>query len=111
MFIIKNVYENTDPNKKVTASLGGAGITLVGLLHLEKVSPGFNDPEILKGLGNFILYCQKENGGFRSKYILGKGFDEKLESLYYPGEAAFGLTLLYEYTKEKVYLESAYKAI
>ena len=44
MFIIKNVYENTDPNKKVTASLGGAGITLVGLLHLEKVSPGFNDP-------------------------------------------------------------------
>ena len=52
----------------------------------------------LRRLGNFILFLQDgQTGGFTSRYIPSKGGrDGSWTSLYYPGEAALGLMMLYE---------------
>lgn len=72
------------------AKLGGSGLALIGLSNLypdKKV-----DLETIRGLGNFIIYMQKSDGSFYSKYLVdAKQKDENFVSLYYPGEAALGL--------------------
>ncbi|MCK5686774.1 hypothetical protein KAJ27_21735 [bacterium] len=94
------------------AKLGGTGLGLVALLSFEKINPGFTPLSKLRSLGNFLVYMQKENGGFYSKYIpeLG-GRSEKWNSLYYPGEAALGLLMLYEKDNSDVWFKSAVKAL
>jgi len=92
--------------------LGGTGLGLVGLLSIEQANPGFVDAETLRRLGRFLVYMQKENGNFYSKYIPSEGgrCDEWI-SLYYPGEAALGLVMLYEEDPCDVWLHTAAKGI
>lgn len=92
--------------------LGGVGISLLALMCTEKVSSGFTPLEELQGMARFITYMQKEDGSFYSKYIpsLG-GKQDKWTSLYYPGEAALGLMMLYEKDKSETWLKAAYKTI
>ena len=74
--------------------LGGNGLGLVALLSIEKISPGFTPLPDLKALGQFIIYMQKEDGSFYSKYIPSMGGrQDEWQSLYYPGEAALGLLM------------------
>lgn len=83
--------------------LGGIGLGLVGLLQTEKVLPGTTRLEVLRKLGEGVLWLQKPEGNFYSKYDPLKG--GKLEdwvSLYYPGEAALGLVMLAEYDPDPV---------
>ena len=99
--------------QKPTAKLGGAGLALVGLTSLrslgdsdadgddgtdEDANEGAVSLRDLRRLGNFILFLQDgQTGGFTSRYIPSKGGrDGSWTSLYYPGEAALGLMMLYE---------------
>ena len=94
------------------AKLGGTGLGLVALLYLEKVHPGFTPMEQLRQMGRFILFMQKENGSFYSRYIPAKGGRRnKPRSRYYPGEAALGLLLLYQADPDPVWLEAATRAL
>ena len=94
------------------AKLGGTGLGLVALLSLEKIHPGFTPLSDLQSLGRFIVYMQKEDGSFYAKYIPSKGGRwDQWESLYYPGEAALGLLMLYEKDGSDVWLESAARAL
>jgi len=94
------------------AKLGGTGLGLVALLTVDQVSPGFVDVETCRKLGRFLLYMQKEDGGFHSKYIPGEdGRNDDWVSLYYPGEAALGLVMLYEKDRSAVWLHGAARAI
>lgn len=94
------------------AKLGGTGLGLVALLSLEKIHPGFTPLSDLQSLGQFLVYMQKDDGSFYSKYIpsLGGRWDE-WQSLYYPGEAALGLLMLYEIDASDVWFESAVRAL
>lgn len=78
--------------------LGGIGLGLVGLLQTEKVLPGTTRLEVLRKLGEGILWLQKPEGNFYSKYdpLKGGKLDDWV-SLYYPGEAALGLAMLAEH--------------
>lgn len=91
--------------------LGAAGLSLVALSPLVDKFPDILNRELLKEVGNLVLHMQKEDGSFFSKYYKDKGFDMFWVSLYYPGEAAFGLVELYKVTKDKKYLDGAFKAM
>ncbi|MEM9540072.1 MAG: hypothetical protein AAGA60_11305 [Cyanobacteria bacterium P01_E01_bin.42] len=94
------------------AKLGGTGLGLVALLSLEEIQPGFTPLEDLQALGRFLVYMQKKDGSFYSKYIPSEGGrDDRWQSLFYPGEAALGLAMLYEKDASEVWLEAAAKAI
>lgn len=79
------------------AKLGGAGLGLVGLMGIEKIQPGFTPIEDLRKMARFLVWMQKEDGSFYCKYTPSEGGrDDSWISLYYPGEAALGLLMLYE---------------
>ena len=98
--------------KPLQAKLGGAGLGLVALLSIEKFHPDFTPLPDLRKLGRFIIYMQKQDGSFYSKYIPSEGgLQDRWKSLYYPGEAALGLLMLYEKDNSKTWADSAYKAL
>lgn len=94
------------------AKLGGSALCLIALMEIEKLYPGFTDDSTFNALGNFITFMQKENGDFYSRY--NSDYGGKLEfnkSLFYPGQAILSLVYLYEYSKEKVWIEKAVKGL
>ncbi len=103
-----DINNDNDPN---LVKLGGNGLGLLSLAYLEKLKPGTTDIDTLRMMGDFILYMQKKNGGFYSKYIPKGGRDDSWTSLYYPGEAALGLLMLYDIDKDQRWLEAAAKAL
>ena len=104
--------EITGSRKPLQAKLGGSGLGLVALLSVEKVIPGTTPVEYLRKMGNFILFMQKPDGSFYAKYIPEKGGkDDTWVSLYYPGEAALGLLMLYEKDRSLKWLQGAADSI
>lgn len=94
------------------AKLGGAGLGLVALLGLENIQPGFTARSDLEKLGQFLVYMQKNDGSFYSKYIPSEGGRwDQWQSLYYPGEAVLGLSMLYELDPSQIWLNAATKAL
>lgn len=102
----------TGSNSPEQIKLGGVGLSLVALLSVEKLEPGTTSLENLRSLGAFILYLQKPNGSFYSKYIPNRGGkSDEWTSLYYPGEAALGLVMLNEYDPQNKWLTGAARAL
>ena len=102
----------TGSGKPVQAKLGGTGLGLVALLGLEQIKPGTTSLDYLRRMGNFIVFMQKEDGSFYSKfYPHHGGKNDQWTSLYYPGEAALGLLMLYEKDPDPLWLQSAANAI
>ncbi|MGI9553685.1 MAG: hypothetical protein ACR2NC_02070 [Thermodesulfobacteriota bacterium] len=98
--------------KSKKAKLGGTGLGLVALVSLEKIKPGSTDIDYLRRLGNFILYMQKEDGSFYSRFTPSKGGrDDSWTSLYYPGEAALGLAMLFELDPQPKWFNASVKAL
>lgn len=95
------------------AKLGGTGLGLVALLSLEQARPGSTDLEALRKLGRFLIFMQRGDGSFSSKYVLSRGQwrRDAWVSLYYPGEAALGLALLYERDPDSTWLDASYHAM
>ena len=92
--------------------LGGTGLGLVALASMEKIEPGTTPIEDLRKLARFVIFMQKADGSFYSKYIPSTvGRDDRWTSLYYPGEAALGLMMLYEHDPSPEWLQSAAKVI
>lgn len=104
--------EITGARNPLQAKLGGAGLGLVALANLETIAAESTPIEQLLQLGRFVVHMQKADGSFYSKYIPSKGGrHDAWTSLYYPGEAALGLLLLYELDGSPVWLEAAAKAL
>jgi hypothetical protein len=112
MLAVWSPPEITRSNKPLQAKLGGTGIGLVALLSVDKRMPGTTPLEYLRKMGNFLLYMQKNDGSYYSKYIPEKGGrDDSWTSLYYPGEAALGLLMLYEKDASLIWLQAAADSI
>ena len=102
----------TGSGKPVQAKLGGTGLGLVALLGLEQIKPETTSLGYLRRMGNFIVFMQKEDGSFYSKfYPHHGGKNDQWTSLYYPGEAALGLLMLYEKDPDPLWLQTAANAI
>jgi len=112
MLAVWSKPEVNGSGKPLQIKLGGTGLGLVALLSIEKISPGFTPLHDLKALGQSIVYMQKEDGSFYSRYIPSMGgLQDKWTSLYYPGEATLGLLMLYEKNPSNIWLKSAYQAL
>jgi hypothetical protein len=112
MLAVWSIPEVNGSDDPLQIKLGGTGLGLVALLSIEKISPGFTPLPDLKALGRSTVYMQKGDGSFYSKYIPSMGGNQgNWQSLYYPGEAALGLLMLYERDRSSIWLESAYKAL
>lgn len=92
------------------AKLGGSGLALIGLSNLYP--EGKIDLKILRGLGDFIIYMQKPDGSFYSKYLVTKvKKDDEFVSLYYPGEACLGLLYLNEVDPQAKWVKASKKGL
>lgn len=108
MTIVSSPEEEKVPEPQ--AKLGAAGLALLGMANLMKT--GEIKPEIIRGLGEFILYLQKPDGSFYSKFIYSKNdHDDEFASSYYPGEAALGLLYLYDVDPQEKWLVGSKKAL
>lgn len=103
------INEDTDINQ---AKLGGTALTIIAFLEVQKIHSNYINDNLIKSLGNFLLYMQKENGAFYSRYIPQYGGRTDLNySLFYPGQAILALIYLYEFSKELRWLEAAAKGL
>jgi|SRR5579862_1048368 len=102
----------SDPSSQSgEAELGASGLGLVALSEVEQARPNTVPREQLRGLGRFVLFLQKSDGSFTSKYRADSGPVDNWDSLYYPGEAALGLVALYELDHSHEWLVAAGKAL
>lgn len=86
---------------------GACGIGLVGLITVHHVAPKFTPIKDLQAIAETILFMQRNDGSLYSKYYPAKGFDKEWISLYYPGECALGLLMLYEIDGNTRWLHAA----
>lgn len=88
------------------AKTGATGVALCALSNLY--SDGEIDLEILKKLGNFLIYMQKKSGDVYAYYDLEKNeINKEAEAIYYAGETAAGLMYLYEADKDNKWFEAS----
>ena len=96
----------------LVAKLGGTGLGLVALVALERLDPDFTSVDVLRGMARFVIYMQKDDGSFYSKYLpAAGGRSDRWTSLYYPGEAALGLLMLHELDPDDQWLYAASRAL
>ncbi len=93
------------------AELGAAGLALIALTAVDKAKPDTVPLSDLQGLARFVLFLQKSDGSFTSKYSPDTGPDADFNSLYYPGEAALGLISLYQLDHQAQWLVAAGNAL
>jgi len=93
------------------AKLGAAGLALAAWCGMDGKAAWRPPTEILSGIGAFIAQLQDDEGHFISKYDATKGAQTQWESLYYPGEAALGLTRLYAVDENPDWLDCAERAL
>ncbi len=81
----------TEPQIK----LGGTALALLALLRLQPFWPQLITTRRLEQLGHGLLWMQKHDGSFRSKWIPSAGEHQPTwTSLFYPGQAILALTHL-----------------
>ena len=91
--------------------LGASALGLVALAAVNEAAPGTIPLTQLQALGRFVLFLQRDDGSFISRYIAEKGPVSNWESLYYPGEVALGLISLYRADHSREWLMAAAKAL
>ncbi len=85
--------------------LGGAGLALLAFSEHADITGDPRYLETMRGLGGWIAGAQHPDGRFVHKVEDGQIDD--FESLYYPGEAIFGLMRLYALDPDPRWLEAA----
>ena len=111
---MKAIWSNPTINHRdrpLQGKLGGTGLGLVALLAGEQAEPGLTSIGTLRDLGNFVLFMQRQDGSFYSTYYPRDDEFSAWVSLYYPGEAALGLVMLYEHDPDEKWLNGAIAAM
>lgn len=92
------------------AKLGGAGLALAAWAARSREARVAPDRVQLQALGRFLVYQQRPDGSFHSKYRDGRRQGSWV-SLYYPGEAALGLIALSRLDPDPLWSRSAERAL
>ena len=90
------------------AKLGANGLALLALTRQMELDPKSADTESAVKLANLILLMQRKDGSFENYYrIRADDPPQAGASLYYPGEAIFGLAQLFKLNRDKRLFDSA----
>jgi hypothetical protein len=85
--------------------VGGHGLALLALSTYAGITGSKKHLGVMQGLAGWLAKLQEPNGNFRAhKVMFGSGALTPFQSLYYPGEAIYGLTALYEIDKNPRWL-------
>ncbi len=93
--------------------LGGHGLAILALAHRAETFGDRKHLETMQALARWIVATQEESGRFGvHKYELeeGRARIDRFRSLYYPGEAIFGLMRLYRLDGNALWLDVADRA-
>jgi hypothetical protein len=84
--------------------LGATALALIGILrYVEEVPENSSSYRgLIDDYRAFILAMQKENGGFRNTFLIGRTKQSDTESPFSNGEALLALTRLYNYKSDGV---------
>ena len=98
-------------NDRGTLNVGGNGISLLAFVSYTEITGSSKYIHLIRSAANGILYMQKESGGFihtlyKSNYKIHKDYI----TVFYDGEAMYGLLRAYGLLKDKRYLTAAEKA-
>lgn len=92
------------------SKLGGNGLALLAFARHAELTDTVEDLTLMRGLAAWIMDVQREAGHERGRFAVHKmdtdGHADDFESLFYPGEAMYGLMLLYLRTNDEQYLDS-----
>lgn len=92
--------------------LGGNAVAILALCKFVEVTGDTRWLDLARRLGNGLVSMQREDGGFHhildSETLTPK---EEFRTVYYDGEAAFGLMRLYGATGEQRWLDAACRAV
>jgi hypothetical protein len=69
------------PPENRKAELGAAGLALVALSSVEKARPNAIPLTELEAMARFVLFLQKPDGSFYSRYFADRGLDRNWQSL------------------------------
>lgn len=99
-------HEKLDPKYK----LGGAGTMLQVMTEYYRLEKIPEWEKVMKGMAEFIIAMQEENGHYRSYYTKAGEKPDNNEVTIYPGEANLALLRMYKIFKDKRYLSTVDKA-
>ena len=109
-FHYKNSYQ-AFLNDRGTLNVGGNGISLLAFVSYTEITGSTKYLNIIRAAANGILYMQKDSGGFihtlyKSNYQVHKDYI----TVFYDGEAMYGLLRAYGLLRDSRYLAAAEKA-
>ena len=84
------------------SKMGGVAVAILGYTQFRLASweLGPEHEKVLEGLGNFLLYMQREDGSFHHYYVAAKNRYYGTRNSIYPGEILYALARLYGETKD-----------
>ena len=88
--------------------VGGHGLALLALSTHAGITDSKKHLSVMQGLAEWLAKLQQPNGSFRAhKVMFSSGALTPFQSVYYPGEAIYGLTALYKIDRNHRWLDVA----
>jgi len=91
--------------------LGGAGLAILALIELHRVTSDERALEVPRRLGEYVLDQQQDDGDFVHIRRFPSGEVSPFRSGYYTGEALLGLVRLADVTGDERFLEAACRSL
>lgn len=85
--------------------LGASGLGLIALVNYIEISGRQDLLNLCQKLADGIVYCLDDDWTFNHAYDLDLNLLDKTRTVYYDGEATYGLCRLYELTGDERYLD------
>lgn len=109
---IEFLLEYTVENKEMSyityngkTKLGSAATAILALLNYQEATGTDKYDQNIEKLANFVLYMQKDDGGYKNFYP-EEDLEETFSTVLYTGESNLALTRLFEKTGDEKYLRA-----
>ena len=94
------------------SQLGSTALAVVALAEYQRATGDARWLPLAKKLAAFLLFMQRDDGSFRHVYDVKNHFaDDKVQLLYYSGEAALALARMHVVTGEARYAAATQRAL